>query len=194
MTDPHPIRCACGAVTGNVDGHAWVNRVICYCDDCQAFADHLGRADEVLDARGGSDIVQTAPRFVTFTEGREHLACTRITPNGLLRWYAACCRTPIGNTPANRRFAFVGLLHSCLGGPTAVDASFGPPRMRVFTRFAKGEPKPDQQVPVAAAARLAWRLAAARLGAGHRTTPFFDAAGNPVATPELASRAAGRPR
>jgi hypothetical protein len=31
-----------------------------HCDDCQAFAHQLGRAD-LLDAQAGSDIVQVAP-------------------------------------------------------------------------------------------------------------------------------------
>jgi hypothetical protein len=41
---------------------------------------------------------------------------------GLLRWYAACCKTPIGNTLPNFRASFVGLIHSCLqnaGAPIA---------------------------------------------------------------------------
>ncbi len=188
MPDPHPVRCTCGALAGTLDGAAWANRVICYCDDCQAFAEYLGRADEVLDARGGSDIVQTGPRFVTFSQGREHLACVRVTPKGPLRWYAACCNAPIGNTPANPKLAFVGLLHSCLGGAEALEASFGPPRMRVFTGFAKGEPKPTRQFPIPTAAALLWHVAAARLGGGYRVTPFFDDRGNPLAAPVLAPR------
>ena len=34
--------------------------MVCYCDDCQAFLHYLGRAD-LLDALGGTDIVQMAP-------------------------------------------------------------------------------------------------------------------------------------
>ena len=37
-----------------------VNRMVCYCDDCQAFVHYLGHAD-LLDAHGGTDIVQMAP-------------------------------------------------------------------------------------------------------------------------------------
>ena len=46
-----------------------VNRVVCYCDDCQAFLHYLKRAD-LLDAHGGTDIVQVyseaPPRLVGF--------------------------------------------------------------------------------------------------------------------------------
>jgi len=107
-----PIRCSCGALTGQVertpgdDGR----RLVCYCDDCQAFARFLGRADEILDEHGGSDIFQTAPARVTLTGGEQHLACMRLGPKGLLRFYASCCRTPIGNMLPNPQFPFVGLV------------------------------------------------------------------------------------
>lgn len=39
---------------------ATVNRVICHCDDCQAFAHHLRRAD-LLDAHGGPDGIVGPP-------------------------------------------------------------------------------------------------------------------------------------
>lgn len=188
MNDPHVIRCACGALRGALAGRAWVNRVLCYCDDCQAFAEFVGRADEILDARGASDIVQTAPACVTFSEGREHLACTRLTAKGPLRWYAACCRTPVGNTPANPKLAFVGLLHNCLGDRATLDAAFGPPAMRAFTRFARGEPKPKARIPPGAVTRMLGRLAWARLSGAYRHNPFFDAAGRPVVAPVAPER------
>jgi Family of unknown function (DUF6151) len=56
------VRCRCGEVVGVVANVAprKVNRVVCHCDDCQAFAHRLGRAD-LLDEHGGSDIIQIAP-------------------------------------------------------------------------------------------------------------------------------------
>jgi hypothetical protein len=182
MSD-HQIRCGCGTVHGTLAADAWINRVICYCDDCQAFPAALDCADAVLDERGGTDIAQTGPRYVTFAGGREQLACLRLTPKGPLRWYARCCNTPIGNTPANPKFAFVGLVHSCLGGTAALDAAFGPPRMAVFTKFARGEPKPRMRLPVLGALTFAGRLLGTRLGGGYRHTPFFDTQGAPVARP-----------
>jgi hypothetical protein len=180
----HPIRCACGALAGILRDPPWSNRVICYCKSCQAFAERLGRGDDVLDAQGGSDVVQTSPRSLAFTRGREHLACMRLTPKGPLRWYASCCNTPIGNTSANFRLSFIGLLHSCLGDRATVDAAFGPPRMHVFTKFAKGEPKPKQQIPIPAILGFLGHVTAAHIGGGYKVTPFFDASGAPVAAPD----------
>ena len=120
MTAHHRLQCECGRFQGRVDLIAVVNRGTCYCKDCQAFAYFLGRAERILDERGGSDIVQTSPQAVQFTRGAENLACVRLTPKGLMRWYARCCNTPIGNTLSNYRMSFVGLLHACLVDPGAL--------------------------------------------------------------------------
>ncbi len=184
---PHPIGCRCGTLAGTLVTSAWTNRLVCYCDDCQAFARHLDQEDEVLDFRGGSDIVQTAPGYLSFTQGQDQLACLRLSPKGLLRWYATCCSTPIGNTPANPRFAFVGLLHVALGDPAGLEPAFGPPRMYVHTRFARGEPKPESVVSVPRIALMMARVTAARLSGRYRQSPFFAADGSPVAAPAVVS-------
>jgi hypothetical protein len=162
-----------------------VNHAVCYCGDCQAFAQALGQADRVLDARGGSEIIQTLPKNLTLTQGLDALACLRLTPKGLFRWYAGCCRTPIGNTLPTRNLSFVGLLHSCLqSSDVSLDEAFGPVTTWVNTRSAKGEPKPPQ---VGANKMLGWffRTAlTARFNGDYKRTPFFHPeTGAPVVTP-----------
>jgi hypothetical protein len=166
------------------------NHGVCYCRDCQAFAHFLGRASEVLDERGGTEVIQTLPRNVVFTQGIEALACMRLTPKGLVRWYAGCCKTPIGNTLATPKLSFVGLIHTCLEGaaeaPGSLDPVFGPVRCWVNPSGAKGEPKPkvagQWQV-------LGWffrKVLVARLNGEYRQTPFFETAtGKPVVTPRI---------
>jgi|GEM_PF-5060279 len=93
------LECRCGKV------HGWlreasartVNRLVCYCDDCQAFVHHLGRGD-LLDASGGTDIIQVAAGSLSFDRGTENITGLRLGPKGLFRWYASCCKTPVGNT------------------------------------------------------------------------------------------------
>src|SRR6476469_6142214 len=99
MSGEIELRCRCGEVRGRLHGVSAqsANRVVCYCDDCQAFLHQLGRAD-LLNAKGGSDIVQVAPAAVSFTQGQQHVVGLRLKPNGLYRWYAKCCDTPVGNT------------------------------------------------------------------------------------------------
>lgn len=183
------LECACGAVQGTVETGPPVNHVVCYCRDCQAWAHHLGRAAEILDERGGSEIVQLLPKAVRFTKGADKLACMRMTGRGPLRWYTTCCNTPIGNGALSSKVAFLGLVSACLKkDPRPLDADFGPVAMRVFTAGAKGEPKPLQTPMWKLVSKLAGMTLKARLDGSWRTNPFFDArTGEPVATPQTAT-------
>ena len=102
--------CRCREVRGRVTSASAqnVNHVICYCDDCQAFLQHIGRTD-LLDPHGGTDIVQVAPASLTFDRGAERIVGVRLSPRGLYRWYASCCKTPVGNTVAPA-IPFVGIV------------------------------------------------------------------------------------
>ena len=54
------LACRCGTISGRaikVYPHHGT-RVVCYCKDCQAFAQALGGAETTLDAYGGTDIYQ----------------------------------------------------------------------------------------------------------------------------------------
>src|ERR1700742_3028554 len=99
MSRTAELQCRCGQVRGHLTNASseTVNRIVCYCDDCQAFLHHVGRAD-LLDAHGGTDIVQVAPASLTFRSGAEHIVGLRLTSKGLYRWYANCCKTPLGNS------------------------------------------------------------------------------------------------
>ncbi|MFD2190830.1 DUF6151 family protein [Pistricoccus aurantiacus] len=182
----HSIRCHCGKLQGRLTPPSLVNRCVCYCTDCQAFAHFLKREKEILDAAGGSDVVQLLPKHVAFTQGLDQLACMRLTPKGLLRWYAACCNTAIGNTPANFKLSFVGLVADCLGSEQgSLDEAFGPVRMRVFTRHAKGELKPKTTGLPGGAWRAGRMFLTARLNGDYRKTPFFTESGAPIVTPRV---------
>jgi hypothetical protein len=186
----HPLQCRCGAVKGHVTDPQRVHRTICYCRDCQAFAHFLGRAGDILDAQGGTDVIQTLPTRVIFTEGREALACMRLTRNGLMRWYTTCCKTPIGNTLPNFRFSFVGLIHSCLeNGGVPLDASFGPVRMWINTKSAKGSPAPRSIGVISGITGLLAMVACARIDGSYKRTAFFSMdTGAPIATPTVLSQ------
>jgi hypothetical protein len=127
------IRCSCGALRGAVRSASPTagNRGFCYCDDCQAFAYFLGRAADILDHHGGTEIYQTSQGSMELDAGVNRLACMRRSSKGLLRWYADCCNTPIGNTLSSTAIPFVGLIHRCLvrpsGDPT-LNATLGPSR------------------------------------------------------------------
>src|SRR5262245_2151491 len=192
VASSHPIRCRCGKLKGELSHPDRGTRGVCYCRDCQAFAHFLGPEQEILDPLGGTEVIATVPRYVSFTAGVEHLVCMSLTEQGTLRWYAACCRTPIGNTPRNRKLSYVGLIHSCLRASTStLDDDFGPVRMRVNRHGAKGSP-PAAPVGgfIAALLRFLGRSAWLRVSGHYRENPFFDAAtGRPRAQPRALSRA-----
>lgn len=135
------LNCRCGtvrAVVTDVSSHT-VNRVVCYCDDCQAFAHRLGRAD-LLNEKGGSDVVQIAPSTLSFVQGEQRIAGMRLSPKGLYRWYASCCNTPLGNT-LSPSVPFVGVVaHAFKGGPSSVDELAGRPIGAILGKYAVGEP------------------------------------------------------
>lgn len=195
MTENVPLRCTCGRVSGRVlelaPGN--VSRCVCYCDDCQAYLHHLGRA-ELLDANGGSEILQMAPARVRIERGEEELRCMRLSARAMYRFYTGCCRTPMGNT-ISPRLAFVGLLRHAvdLGGGLEgrADALLGT-TYRVNAAFAIGTPPSDAhpKAPVAFVARIAPLLLRWTLRGRAQPSPYFDGeTGAPRVTLEVLSAA-----
>ena len=75
---------------------------------------------------------------------------------------------------------YVGLVHTCLGTPAAIEASFGPVRMRVNTKSATGHPKSMPLSQAAALLRFLPTVLLGRLDGSYKTTPFFAVDGTPV--------------
>lgn len=148
-----------------------VNRVTCYCDDCQAFAHQLGRAD-LLNENGGSDIVQVAPAALSFTKGQDRIVGLRLTPKGLHRWYAKCCNTPVGNTmgPA---MPFVGLFAQIFDVPS-LDAVIGAPTGAILGKYAVGEaPAASSGISLRLMLAAIGKVVGWRLGGKTWPHPFF---------------------
>jgi hypothetical protein len=187
-----PLRCRCGAVRGVARDAlpSKINHCFCYCDDCQAFAHYLGRADDVLDAHGGTEITQMSPANVAFTGGADKIAAVRLTEKGLMRWYASCCNTPIGNTMASGGVPFIGVVHTFVDAPPA---ALGPVRGRGFAKSAKGgrDAVPKDGLPdLVMLGRVFLKLLKWRLRGDHKRSPFFDAAsGKPLVEPHVLDEA-----
>lgn len=187
-----PIRCKCGALRGvlhEASGRGG-NRCVCYCDDCQSFAHFLGRPEELLDAHGGTEVFQTSPALVEIAEGADRLACMRLTPKGLARWYTSCCRTPIGNTLATGSWPFVGLIRACIAADdSALESALGPIRQRSMGRFAIGDTSGlhvHERLPLSLIARIARMLVVWKLRGDRKRSPFFEPrTGAPAAVPQV---------
>jgi hypothetical protein len=173
--------CRCGDVAGRVENAArgTVNRVVCYCDDCQAYLHHLGRAD-LLEAHGGSDIVQVAPASLRYERGTERIAGVRLHPRGLYRWYASCCKTPLGNT-VGPGLPFVGIVARAFRSP---DDDFGPPIGGIFGKYAVGTAPPGTTRPnLRLIGRAVGKMVGWKLRGQTWPHPFFDRATRSPAYP-----------
>lgn len=172
------LRCRCGEVHAVVNDPSprTVNRVICYCDDCQAYAHQLGRAD-LLDSHGGTDIVQVAPASLTFVKGQDKIAGLRLSPKGLYRWYARCCNTPVGNM-VSPSIPFVGLVAQSFASERQTpDQLFGQPVGAILGKYAVGEvPKKAQGVSFGMILRVLRLILSWRFSGGTWPHPFFDQA------------------
>jgi hypothetical protein len=117
--------------------------MLCYCDDCQAFARFLGRPG-VANERGGTDIFQMAPSRLRLTSGLDALACVRLSEKGMHRWFCRECKGAVGNT-LGPKLPFVGVIHSFFDLPAGAerDRLLGPPLAHTMTRFAAGGPLPE---------------------------------------------------
>lgn len=194
MGDNFVIECSCRSLGGLAGGLSarTVNRVVCYCDDCQLFAHFLGDPLATLDANGGTEIFQTSSARLEFTRGTEHLRCMRLSSAGLLRWYAGCCRTPVANTIPHWQVPFAGLIHGCLADPSSRER-LGPVRARVQGRFATGDraglDAVDGILPPGNLLRFVALLARARVRGDHKRSPFIDPrTRGPVVSPEVLGR------
>jgi len=182
------LRCLCGTVRGVARGAtpSSINHCFCYCDDCQAFAHFLGGADDVLDAHGGTEIVQMSQGNVAFTAGTDKIAAIQLAPKGLVRWFASCCRTPIGNTMASSALPFIGVIRAAIDTP---QSALGPIRGRGFAKSAKGGAAavPKDGLPeIVMVARVFAKLIGWRLRGDHKRSALFPAATDrPLAEPRV---------
>jgi hypothetical protein len=118
------------------------------------------------------------------------MRCLRFS-GPVVRWYADCCQTPIGNTAAGPRFPVVGLIHSFMdhaAGGQPWDEVLGPPLCRIFARSATASLSPNAPAPPSLhifALRVSRLIGWWLRGLG-RPNPFFDPHTNaPLATPRV---------
>lgn len=182
----HLVKCKCGALHGHVLPGAPNSRVRCYCTDCQAFGRYFGKEAKVLDAQGGTEIVQVCQSRLCFDGGLEHLTAIRLTDKGMIRWYASCCLTPIGNTMPDRKMSFIGLIHSCLD-KSSIDKDFGTGIASFSTSEAIGEPKPQQRGVFGTILRFMRLVFMSRMLGRYKKSPLFDAVGVPIVEPRILS-------
>jgi hypothetical protein len=186
------LKCQCGQFRGVIEKFnvARGARIVCYCDDCQAYAHALEKAKSTLDRWGGTDITPVMPRQFKITHGK--LSLMRLSKNGLFRWYADCCKSPVANSP-NASLPYLGLTTAITDlSDDERDQRLGPIRFRWQTRYAIGTP-PAPRSKTINFAGIRWVIkfvARGFLKVGAKPTPFYDSSGQPTAranvlTPEV---------
>jgi hypothetical protein len=125
---------------------------------------------------------------VKLTEGSDAIRCISLSRK-VLRWYADCCRSPIGSTAANPRFPLVAIVHSFMdheGHPR--DDVLGLPLCRIYERSATGPLPPRAPPPpsLSVYGRRASMMVRWWMRGLARPSPFFDERGGaPRAVPQV---------
>lgn len=189
--------CSCGQVRLELApaGVASATRLICYCVDCQTASRYLGYA---LPDHCGTGLVHSTPDRVTILSGKENLAIFRLSPNGLVRWYATCCNTPMVNMVRKPGMPFVGFVLHDTELPVA-DRLMGSNRNHAFTKYApKGRGVPAKDVNFAGIGMgVVKRMLGAYLTGRSKANPFIGADGDWPVTPKVLTieeRAAATPK
>lgn len=184
------LRCRCGKLQGELDTAAVAARAKCYCTDCRAFARFLGNEITLLDGAGGTEVAAALPSGVRFTEGLEHLACMSLSPRGLYRWYASCCRTPVGNTPRDPKVPYVGVIRACMAASSAeLDEQLGSSHIATNTGTAYRKVAATPAATAWAVLKIGGKLVKSRFTGDWKNNPFFvPGSATPVREPEVISR------
>lgn len=185
------LECECGKVTGQAHDISPKTgmHIVCYCDDCQAFARALKQENPALDEHSGTDIFQTSSANITLQAGREHVKCLRLTAKGMYRWYTDCCKTPIGNT-VGAKVPFIGLVTNFIKETNEKTEALGPVTSQILTQFATPA-LPDtmkiQSSRFIGNLRILFKFIKWKVRDGAKPTAFFNKDGTPVAKPTILS-------
>lgn len=169
------IQCDCGEFQAEIsDG--WKSspgRLVCYCDDCQAFVNQIGRQD-VLDEHGGTEVIPVYPSDITVLSGLDKLCHTVLSKKGPKRISTLCCNSPILNTRA--KFPWAGIFNTAL---LAADKNsvgkFGKIKARIMGAFATSTPPYKVSNKIAPRDMLVVMpfILKGKIFGKHKQSPFF---------------------
>ncbi|MBR9912194.1 MAG: hypothetical protein GYB33_17775 [Gammaproteobacteria bacterium] len=130
------ITCDCGAFVARLKSFPkhTPGRLVCYCDDCQAYVKKI-KCSDVLDDYGGTEVIPAYPKEVEIVQGLDQLKCYRLSEHGTYRWATSCCNSPILNTRPG--FPWAGILHTAYTrrNPTALSV-LGEIKCRIYGKYA----------------------------------------------------------
>ncbi|WP_298847416.1 DUF6151 family protein [uncultured Ruegeria sp.] len=175
--------CTCGQLTGHISdrGVRLGTHVECFCHDCRAAQLYFGQPDP---APGPVDIFQMAPDEIEIDSGEQFLSAMKLSPKGMLRWYASCCNAPLATTPPKPNLPFAGFIADRITGDVS---ALGPITTRGFVPQPNSKQK-HEKVRFAVFGLLR-RALGSRLSGRWKNTPFFDhETGKATVTPNVISK------
>ncbi|MGI9367395.1 MAG: DUF6151 family protein [Ruegeria sp.] len=174
--------CDCGAFAGHITaaGVKSGTHVVCYCPDCRAGELYFEQPDP---APGPVDIFQMSPDAIEIEKGAENLAAMRLGPNGMYRWYAKCCNSPIATSMTTPQKPFAGFSVRRI----ADAEKLGPVVTKGSVPNPDGKRKHENVAPAAWA--LLKRIVSSRVSGRWRKNPFFDTdTGQPIVEPKILTK------
>lgn len=160
------LTCDCGgfeATLSEIDPNHGAH-LRCHCADCRAFVRVL---IPEAQPRNGLHLFQTDPDKIEILKGLDHLECLTLSPRGLLRWYASCCKTPMFNTPRSAKVPMVSVVTDNAKDP----GLFGPVICDAFVKTSGGRVKTTGLAKLIA--RFLRRFISSRVSGRWQSTPFF---------------------
>ncbi len=184
MSNLVSLQCSCQTVKGTVNivpGSFF--HVACLCCDCQSHAAHLNNKDNILDAHGGTELVQTYPAHMEITQGQDNIACVQLYKKGLYRWHTTCCNMPFANTMNSSKIPFVGIPVQLMQFESVSEKTriLGPITMKAFGKYAIGEMPEDvhAKFPISYIPKILGFMIKGMFGKKNSPSPFFKN-GTPV--------------
>ncbi len=179
MSKTVQLECSCGTIKGSLKiVPKSFFHVQCLCCDCQRFAAHLDNKDKILDAHGGTELLQTYPQFMDITEGKENIRGIQLNNNGLYRWHTACCNMPLANTMNSSKIPFVGVPVTFMKFANDQEKleTLGPITMKAFGKYAIGEMPKDAhpRFPISYIPKILGFMLKGLLGKKSTPSPFFN--------------------
>ena len=142
---------------------------------------------DVMNEFGGTEVIPVYPKEIELLAGVENLKCYQLSANGMFRWVAGCCNSPIANTRLN--FPWAGIFHSAYTtqNPEALN-ELGEIKSRIFGRDAlEGAPyKISDKIGLKDMMIVVPFIIKGKLLKMHQESPFFTADGGvPISEPVL---------
>ena len=184
MDNLHKITCRCGSFEATVESDPKdALRIKCYCKDCRAFPAFCECSDDYVGENGSADLLTADPAKISFDKGANALKIVRLSTNGVYRWYAGCCNTPLGNVPANHKIPHFGYYRENIrniDGNKLTEEQLPPVKCAAFKKEATSTPpkKPGTNLPQVILYMAKCFLRSLRR---EKETSFFSQKGEPKA-------------